>query len=144
MPAEAPGAHVPVKDDGSYGKRITDYLDKKGASWTAWCFEPDWPPQLISDWNYTPTASGEHFKSVMLASKAERDAITQAAEEKAAAEKAAADKKAADAAAKKQAAADKKAAAQKAIADKEAAKKAAAEEAADEKAAKQAAAQQTN
>jgi endoglucanase len=67
MSADAPGAHSPAIDDGSYGKRMTDYLAKKGASWTAWCFDPDWPPQLISDWNYTPTASGRHFREVMLA-----------------------------------------------------------------------------
>ena len=65
-----PGAHSPAIDDGSYGKRITDYLAAKGASWTAWCFDPDWPPQLISDWNYTPTASGAHFREVMLAQRA--------------------------------------------------------------------------
>ena len=139
MPADAPGAHVPVKDDGSYGKRITDYLDKKGASWVAWCFDPEWAPQLIADWDYTPTVSGEHFRTVMLATKAERDAVKQAAADKAAAEKAAADKKAAEKAAKAQAVADKKAAAEKAAADK----KAAAEKAAaDKKAAVQPKAEQ--
>lgn len=70
MDAAAKGAHSPAIDDGTYGKRITDYLAQKGASWTAWCFDPDWPPQLISDWSYTPTASGEHFRQVMLARRA--------------------------------------------------------------------------
>jgi len=65
MAPDDPGAHVPVKDDGSYGPRITDYLAKKGASWTAWCFDPEWPPQLIRDWDYTPTEAGLHFRSVM-------------------------------------------------------------------------------
>lgn len=66
-----PGAHSPaIDDDGTYGKRMTDYLAKLGASWTAWCFDPDWPPQLISDWSYTPTPSGEHFRQVMLARRA--------------------------------------------------------------------------
>jgi endoglucanase len=60
------GAHVPVMDDGSYGPRITKYMASKGISWTAWCFDPDWPPQLIADWNYTPTLSGKHFRDVML------------------------------------------------------------------------------
>ena len=69
MRPDAPGAHIPVMDDGSYGKRITDYLDKIGASWTAWCFHPYWPPQLISDWEFTPTESGEYFKEVMLGEK---------------------------------------------------------------------------
>jgi len=70
MSADAPGAHSPAIDDGSYGKRITDYLAKNGASWTAWCFDPDWPPQLISDWSFTPTAAGAHFREVMLARRA--------------------------------------------------------------------------
>jgi hypothetical protein len=70
MDASAKGAHSPAIDDGSYGKRMTDYLATKGASWTAWCFDPDWPPQLISDWSYTPTAAGEHFRQAMLARRA--------------------------------------------------------------------------
>jgi endoglucanase len=70
MDASAKGAHSPAIDDGTYGKRMTDYLASKGASWTAWCFDPDWPPQLISDWSFTPTASGEHFRQVMLARRA--------------------------------------------------------------------------
>jgi endoglucanase len=70
MSADAPGAHSPAIDDGTYGKRITDYLAKNGASWTAWCFDPDWPPQLISDWSFTPTAAGAHFRDVMRARRA--------------------------------------------------------------------------
>ena len=60
------GAHVPVIDDGSYGPRITDYMAKKGVSWVAWVFDPDWAPQLIKDWDYTPTMQGKHFREVML------------------------------------------------------------------------------
>jgi len=59
------GAHVPVMDDGSYGPAIIDYLDSKQISWTVWCFDPDWPPQMISDWNYTPTEQGKFFQRVM-------------------------------------------------------------------------------
>ncbi|SMF23877.1 Endoglucanase [Alteromonadaceae bacterium Bs31] len=66
MRKDEPGAHVPVIDDGSYGPAIVDYLEGKGISWTVWCFDPDWPPQMISDWNYTPTEQGEFFKKVML------------------------------------------------------------------------------
>ena len=62
------GAHVPVIDDGSYGPRITDYMAKKGVSWVAWVFDPDWAPQLIKDWDYTPTMQGKHFREVMLTS----------------------------------------------------------------------------
>lgn len=60
------GAHVPVIDDGSYGKRITDYLGSKGISWVAWVFDPDWSPQMIEDWDYKPTMQGKHFREVML------------------------------------------------------------------------------
>jgi len=66
MAATDPGAHIPVISDEGYGKRITTYFEKKGISWTAWCFDPDWPPQLISDWNYTPTRQGAFFRAVML------------------------------------------------------------------------------
>lgn len=82
MSADAPGAHSPAIDDGSYGKRITDYLAKHGVSWTAWCFDPDWPPRLISDWNFTPTAAGAHFREVMLARRAAAQATGVAARSK--------------------------------------------------------------
>lgn len=60
-----PDAHIPAIGDERYGEIITDYFDKKGISWTAWCFDPDWPAQLISDWSYTPTVAGTFFKGVM-------------------------------------------------------------------------------
>ncbi len=63
------GAHIPVIDEGSYGPRITDYLARKGVSWVAWVFDPDWAPQLIKDWSYAPTMQGRHFRDVMLRSK---------------------------------------------------------------------------
>ena len=66
MAADLPGAHIPVISDEEYGRRITAYFEKKGISWTAWCFDPDWPPQLISDWDYTPTAQGAFFRGYML------------------------------------------------------------------------------
>ncbi|MBX2814274.1 MAG: glycoside hydrolase family 5 protein [Myxococcales bacterium] len=66
MKADEPGAHRPAIDDGSYGPLVTDYLAKKGASWVAWCFDPEWSPTLIKDWNFTPTMSGAHFRKIML------------------------------------------------------------------------------
>lgn len=61
------GAHVPVIDDGRYGKRITDYFGGKGISWVAWVFDPDWSPQLFTDYEtYEPTLQGKHFREVML------------------------------------------------------------------------------
>jgi endoglucanase len=60
------GAHIPVIDDGSYGKRITDYFGTRKISWVAWVFDPDWSPQMIKDWSYEPTMQGKHFREVML------------------------------------------------------------------------------
>jgi endoglucanase len=60
------GAHIPVIDDGSYGKRITDYFGSRKISWVAWVFDADWSPQMIKNWDYEPTMQGEHFREVML------------------------------------------------------------------------------
>ncbi len=65
MRPDEPGAHVPAIDTGTYGPDITHYLAQKSASWVAWCFSPSWTPTLISDWSYTPSASGTHFRAVM-------------------------------------------------------------------------------
>jgi len=53
-----------VKDD-DYGKLIVNYLESKGISWTAWCFDPEWGPCLLANWNYDLTGSGEFFKQAM-------------------------------------------------------------------------------
>ena len=66
MAGDQPGAHIPVISDVSYAERITAYFESKGMSWTAWCFDPDWPPQLIADWDYTPTEQGAFFREYML------------------------------------------------------------------------------
>jgi hypothetical protein len=44
--------------DPEYGPRLINYLEKKNISWTVWCFDPEWVPTLISDWNYTLNSSG--------------------------------------------------------------------------------------
>jgi len=61
-----PGAHIPVISTDVYGEHITRYLEGKGISYTIWCFDPDWPPTLITDWNYTPSTQGRYFKSHLL------------------------------------------------------------------------------
>lgn len=76
MRGDQKGAHVPVIDDGSYGPIISQYLEKRGISFTVWCFDPDWPPQMISDWNFTPTEQGKFFKDYML-NAAKKDAKAQ-------------------------------------------------------------------
>lgn len=60
------GAHIPVKNDGSYGPHIVDFMEKRGISWTVWVFDPQWSPTMISDWSFTPTEQGAFFKKVML------------------------------------------------------------------------------
>ncbi|MDX1644716.1 MAG: glycoside hydrolase family 5 protein [Thermoanaerobaculia bacterium] len=62
-----PGGGVPVDGDETYGEAIVAYLDRLGASWIAWCFDPDWGPQLIEDWQYTPTLSGAFFRRALRA-----------------------------------------------------------------------------
>ena len=63
------GAHVPVIGDEEYGEKIINYFREKGISWVAWVFDPSWSPQLIQDWDYTPTRSGEFFRNAMLKSE---------------------------------------------------------------------------
>ena len=69
--ADEKGAHVPVISDESYGDAITKYCREKGISYTAWCFDPEWAPMLISDWKFTPTRQGRYFKEA-LGSKPEK------------------------------------------------------------------------
>jgi aryl-phospho-beta-D-glucosidase BglC (GH1 family) len=59
------GAHIPVKDDGSYGPMIIDYMDERGISWTGWVFDPSWSPTMIHDWDFRPTEQGAFFKDVL-------------------------------------------------------------------------------
>lgn len=51
-----------------YGNAIISYLEGKGISWTAWCFDPEWGPTLLqrNPTNYyTLNGAGEFFQSVM-------------------------------------------------------------------------------
>ncbi len=59
------GAHIPCIGTEAYGDTLISYFDKKGISWTAWCFDPDWPPVLFTDWNYTPSNQGLFFKKIL-------------------------------------------------------------------------------
>jgi len=60
------GAHIPViNNDGSYGPNIVSFMEERGISWTAWCFDPRWSPTMIRDWDFTATEQGIFFKEVM-------------------------------------------------------------------------------
>jgi hypothetical protein len=66
MSANTPGAHIPVIADEGYGQAIVDFFEKRGISWIAWVFDPDWSPQLIRDWDFTPTAQGRLFRQQLM------------------------------------------------------------------------------
>ena len=63
---EEKGAHIPVISDESYGDAITAYCKANGVSYTVWCFDPNWGPMLISDWNFNTTRQGKYFKAAWL------------------------------------------------------------------------------
>lgn len=65
MSADGPGAHVPVIGDEEYGEALIAFFEERGISWTAWVFDAEWSPQLIEDWDYTPTRQGHFFKQKM-------------------------------------------------------------------------------
>jgi len=49
----------------NFGPAIIKYLEDRGISWMVWCFDVEWGPTLIGDWNYTLTKSGEFVKQAM-------------------------------------------------------------------------------
>jgi endoglucanase len=51
-----------------YGYQITQYLEKRGMSWVAWVFDPEWGPRMLKSWNtYELTEMGNFFKEAMQA-----------------------------------------------------------------------------
>ncbi len=66
MSADGPGAHSPVIGDETYGNALIDFFEERGISWTAWVFDASWSPQLIADWDFTPTRQGEFFRQKMI------------------------------------------------------------------------------
>ena len=56
------GEHIPCIGDEKYGEAIINYLDKKGISYTVWCFDPSWAPALLDDFDFNLTRQGEFFK----------------------------------------------------------------------------------
>ncbi len=65
MSKDEKGAHVPCISDETYGKYLMNYFTQKGISWTVWCFDPDWSPTLITDWDYNLSLQGKFFKNVL-------------------------------------------------------------------------------
>jgi hypothetical protein len=54
-----------MRGNPAYGPAIIKYLESKGISWTVWCFDPEWGPTLISNWDYKLSSSGEFAKAAM-------------------------------------------------------------------------------
>ncbi len=46
---------VPQQGAGPWTQDMLSWLDQHRYSWSAWSLNPDSPPSLISDWDYTPT-----------------------------------------------------------------------------------------
>ncbi|WP_187262033.1 glycoside hydrolase family 5 protein [Pontibacter beigongshangensis] len=59
------GEHIPVVGDEVYAEAIINYFDKKGVSYTVWCFDPSWSPAMLEDFNFTPSRQGRFFKKVL-------------------------------------------------------------------------------
>jgi len=62
---ETPAATSTGNRNAAYGPAIIKYLESKGISWTVWCFDPEWGPTLIRNWDYQLTSSGEFAKAAM-------------------------------------------------------------------------------
>ena len=60
-----PFALVTPAQQGEYGPAILKYLEGRGIGWVVWCFDPDWGPTLIKDWEYALTPSGEFIKKAL-------------------------------------------------------------------------------
>jgi endoglucanase len=66
MSADLPGSHIPVIADETYGEAIIDFMERRGISWVAWVFDPQWSPQLIENWDFTATLQGRFFRQKMM------------------------------------------------------------------------------
>jgi len=53
---------VSLDDAGHYGNSIIGYLESRGISWVAWCFDPSWRPVMLKNWDYELSNSGAFFK----------------------------------------------------------------------------------
>lgn len=62
---DEPGGYVPIVGDEKFGEELVAYCAKRGISWSVWCFDPHWTPQLIKDWKFTPTHQGAFFKKAL-------------------------------------------------------------------------------
>lgn len=53
-------------ESAGYGPEIVKYLERRGISWVAWVFDPEWEPTLFTSWDtYAPTEPGKFFSDAM-------------------------------------------------------------------------------
>jgi endoglucanase len=56
----------PKEMTDKYAVAITGYLEARGISWIAWCFDPEWGPSMISSWEtFGLTDEGKYFTDAM-------------------------------------------------------------------------------
>jgi hypothetical protein len=65
QPPAAPADAAHSQAEAAYGPAIIKYLEGKGIGWTVWCFDPEWGPTLIENWDYKLSPSGEFTKAAM-------------------------------------------------------------------------------
>ncbi len=49
----------------NFGEPLIAYAERRIVGWVAWIFHPSWEPNMIKDWNFTPTDFGSFVKEVL-------------------------------------------------------------------------------
>lgn len=49
-----------------FGHPFLSYMENKNISWVAWCFHPDWLPNMIKNWNFELTEEGRFVKEALI------------------------------------------------------------------------------
>jgi hypothetical protein len=53
-------------DGAHYADHVTRYLEQRGIGWVAWCFDAQWGPRLLKDFDgFELTRSGEFIKQAL-------------------------------------------------------------------------------
>ncbi|SPE61385.1 Glycoside hydrolase family 5 (fragment) [Verrucomicrobia bacterium] len=63
--ATTPAVNETGNTNAPYGPAIINYLERKGISWTIWCFDPEWGPSLLRNWDYELNSSGDFAKAAL-------------------------------------------------------------------------------
>jgi endoglucanase len=62
-PDSAAGSRAAIA--AAYGPAIIKFLEGKGIGWTVWCFDPEWGPSLLRNWDYQLNGSGEFARAAL-------------------------------------------------------------------------------